>query len=177
MFLSFILIWLTVREGEGERQGVEHLEEVSSHWSSCLISSCGVGPPSPVVLSCLWKNSSPVLRSHICIAPLLWPVNQSEISIDMLQPIRDQYCYASTNQRSSSLLINQSEMSIVIPVKMNLLGLAPILLLPSHSWTQKLVIMDPSTDLISHTLVPTEASLTVITSVSGITFWTNTCKQ
>ena len=61
-------------------------------------------------------------------------------------------------------------MSIVIPVKMNLLGLAPILLLPSHSWTQKLVIMDPSTDLISHTLVPTEASLTVITSVSGITF-------
>ena len=51
----------------------------------------------------------------------------------------------------------------------HLLGLEPILLLPSHSWTQKLVMTDPSTDLISHTRVPTEASRTVITSVSGIT--------
>ena len=51
----------------------------------------------------------------------------------------------------------------------NLLGLDPILLLPSHSWTQKLVMTEPSTDLISHTRVPTEASRTVITSVSGIT--------
>ena len=33
------LIWLTVREGEGERQGVEHLEEVSSHCSSWRINS------------------------------------------------------------------------------------------------------------------------------------------
>ena len=54
------LIWLTVREGEGERQGVEHLEEVSSHCSSCLISSRGVGPPSPQVASPLWKKSRAV---------------------------------------------------------------------------------------------------------------------
>ena len=39
MFLSFSLICDTVRDGEGERQGVEHLEEVSSHCSSWRINS------------------------------------------------------------------------------------------------------------------------------------------
>ena len=40
MFLSLSLIWLTVSEGEGERHGVGHREEVSSHASSCRINSC-----------------------------------------------------------------------------------------------------------------------------------------
>ena len=36
------------REGEGLTQGVEHREELKSHWSSKRISSFGVGPPSSV---------------------------------------------------------------------------------------------------------------------------------
>ena len=41
-------------------------------------------------------------------------INQSEISISIYQPIRDQYFYLSTNQRSVLILINQSEISIYI---------------------------------------------------------------
>ena len=39
-------------------------------------------------------------------------VNQSEISFIMCQPIRDQYYYVSTNQRSVLLGYSQSEKSI-----------------------------------------------------------------
>ena len=99
------LSWEEVREGQGDRQGVLHRLLVSSHCSSCLTSSCGVGPPPPQGDRPLVKNSRAVVRSHIWMAPLLWPV------------------------------------------RMNLRGLEPILLLPSHSWTQKLVMIDPSTDL------------------------------
>ena len=84
------------RDGDGERQGVEHLDPwVSSHWSSCLTlkhivyimlahpghftglhtSSCGVGPPSPEVGSPFEKNSNAVDKSHIWVAPQAWPVN------------------------------------------------------------------------------------------------------
>ena len=68
-------------------------------------STWGVGPPSPHVERFLWKNSRAVDKSHIWMAPLLWPV------------------------------------------KMNRRGLEPILVLPSHSWTQKLVMIELSTDL------------------------------
>ena len=42
----------------------------------------------------------------------LIPVNQSEISIVVCQPIRDQYCCVPTNQRSVLHCVNQSEESI-----------------------------------------------------------------
>ena len=55
-------------------------------------AACGVGPPPPPDGERPFvKNSRAVVRSHIWMAPLLWPV------------------------------------------RMNLLGLEPILLLPSHS--------------------------------------------
>ena len=42
------------------------------------------------------------------------PVNQSEISNVLCQPIRDQHYIVSTNQRSVMSCVNQSEISIIL---------------------------------------------------------------
>jgi hypothetical protein len=48
------------------------------------------------------------------------------------------------------------------------------LLEPSHSWTQKEVMVVPSTDLMTHTRCPLAAVRKNKQSISGTTFWTNT---
>ena len=62
-------------EGQGDRQGVEQWLLLKSHWSKSLSSSSGEGPPSvwAAVVS-LAARSNAVVRSHIWMAPLLWPV-------------------------------------------------------------------------------------------------------
>lgn len=82
-----------------------HADQLSvSHQRPCAILYHLV-PGSPLA-----ARSSAVVRSHICMAPLLWPV------------------------------------------KINLRGLDPMRLEPSHSWTQNEVMVVPSTALITHTL-------------------------
>ena len=80
------------------------------HFTGMHTSSCGVGPPSPEVGSPFEKNSNAVDKSHIWVAPQAWPVNIN------LKP--DKIVFQSLKQ------------------SFYLLGLLPILLLPSHSCTQ-----------------------------------------
>lgn len=77
----------------------------------------------------LLHSSKAVVRSHICIAPLEWPVN------------------------------------------MYLRGLEPIRLLPSHSCTQKPLMVVLSTDLMTHTL---ERNMPVTYCVTGTAIFTDT---
>ena len=51
--------------------------------------------------------------SFLCFLRLL-RLDQSEISISQCQPIRDQYCFVSTNQKPVLVCVNQSEASIYL---------------------------------------------------------------
>lgn len=63
------------REGEGDIQGVEQWLLLKSHWSRRQRSSSALGPPViGTAESVLKSKSNAVVRSHICMAPLLCPV-------------------------------------------------------------------------------------------------------
>lgn len=82
--------------------------------------------------------------------------------------------------KSSSAVVKSHHWIVPLqwPVSRNRLGREPILVqLPSHSCTQNEVIVVESTDLMTQTRSPFEASRTKSLSVSGTTFWIIICSS
>ena len=156
-FDDFSRLWAAWKlEMHGDIDGVLVWLLLRSHWSSSWRSSSADGPPPDD----------------------FWTVNDE--NQENWTKKSSAYLPNSPLLKSSSAVVKSHHWIVPLqcPVNKNRLGRDPILVQdPSHSWTQNDVIVVESTDFITQTRSPLEASRTKTLSASGTTFCTMICSS